>query len=125
MGGPARVALAAGAFALVLAGCGDSDPSPPTAADLREIDLSVDHTIVVDDDGFAPSTLELEAGEVVLIVNEGGAVHSLTADDRGFDTGRMQPGDDTTLVLTEPGEYPFHDVEDPDRTGTLTVRAGG
>lgn len=118
-------ALAACALAVVLAGCGDADPSPPTAADLEEIDLSVDHTIVVDDDGYAPGTLEVTAGEVVLLVNEGETAHSFTADDRGFDTGRMQPGDDTTLVLTEPGEYDFYDLEAPDRTGTLTVRANG
>lgn len=122
---PRRAFLTACALAVALAACGDSNPSPPTAADLREIDLSVDHTIVVDDGGFSPSTLEVTAGEVVLLVNEGDAAHSFTADDRGFDTGRLQPGDDTTLVLTEPGEYPFYDQEAPDQTGTLTVGAVG
>ena len=115
-----------GLAGLVLAGalgaCGDSNPSAPTAADLDEIDLSVDHTIVVDDDGFDPSTLEVTAGEVVRIVNEGTGEHSLTADDRAVDTGRMQPGDDTTLVLTQPGEVTFHDLEEPGHEGSLTVR---
>lgn len=116
---------AAVCLAVVLAGCGDSDGSPPTAADLQDIDLSVDHTIVVDDDGYDPSELEVTAGEVLRLVNEGESAHSFTADDRSIDTGLMQPGDDATLVLTERGEVDFFDLADPDHTGTLAVRPQG
>lgn len=117
-----RRAVLLAAVAL-LAGCGDADPSAPTAADLGAIDVSPDHTIVVDSAGFEPASLEVTAGDVVLLVNEGDEEHSFTADDQRFDTGRMQPGDDTTLVLTDSGEVPFHDLEDPDHEGTLTVVA--
>ncbi len=115
--------LAAGA--LLVGACGDADPSPPTAADLRATDLSIDHTVVVDEDGYEPSTLEVTGGEVVLLVNEGSSAHSFTADEQQFDTGRLQPGEDTTLVLTEPGPITFHDVEAPDHAGTLTVNPLG
>jgi plastocyanin len=111
-------------LAATLAGCGDSEPSSPTAADLDDIDLSIDHTIVVADDGYDPSDLEVTAGEVVLLVNDGESEHSFTAADRSFDTGRMQPGEDVTLVLTEPGQVSFFDVADRDNEGTLTVRPG-
>jgi plastocyanin len=113
------------ASALLLAGCGDSDPSPPTQDDLADLDLSPDHTITVDEDGYSPAELEIAPGEVVLLVNEGSEPHSFTADDQAFDTGRMQPGDETTLVLTEPDDHPYRDLGDPDRTGTLTVRDEG
>jgi plastocyanin len=116
-----RGALGAALAAVLVAGCGDSDPSPPTAEDLREIDLSPDHTITVDEDGYEPAELEVTAGEVVLLVNEGDEPHSFTADDGSFDTGRMQPGDETTVVLAEPTTVHFHDVEAPDEEGTLTV----
>lgn len=116
---------AAGLFLFGAAGCGRAEPSPPTAEDLEEIDLSVDHTIVVDDDGFDPATLEMTAGEVVRIVNEGDSEHSLTAEDRRFDTGRMQPGDDATLVLSEPGDVMVIDLADPGRSATITVRPRG
>ena len=63
---------AAGLLLATLAGCGGAQPSPPTAdRTCEEIDLSVDHTIVVDDEGFDPAALEMTAGEVVRIVNEG------------------------------------------------------
>jgi plastocyanin len=116
-----RRALWVALAAVLVAGCGDSDPSPPTAEDLRDIDLSPDHTIAVDEDGYEPAELEVTAGEVVLLVNEGDEPHSFTADDGSLDTGRMQPGDDTTVVLTEPTTVQFHDVEAPDQQGTLTV----
>ena len=109
------------ALTAVLAACGDPDPSSPTAADLEAIDLSPDHTITVDERGYEPATLEVEAGEVILLVNDGDEEHSFTADDRRFDTGRMQPGDETTLVVTDPGPIPFSDVVDPAHEGTLTI----
>jgi plastocyanin len=113
------------ALAVAVAGCGSADPSPPTPADLEDIDLSVDHTIAVRDDGYDPTRLELAAGEVVRLVNEGDSEHSFTAEDRSFDTGRMQPGEDVTLVLTEPGEVTFFDLADRTHEGTFTVRAAG
>jgi len=76
--------------------------------------------ITVDEGGYEPNQLEIVAGDVVLLVNGGAEDHSFTADEPRFDT-RLEPGEDTTLVLTEPGEVPFHDVEAPEHEGTLTV----
>lgn len=109
------------ALVLLAAGCVDAKPSTPSAADLEAIDLSPDHTITVDDDGFDPAELEIEAGEVVRLVNDGTQVHTFTAEGQRFDTGTLEPGDDTTLVLTEPGEVVYWDAEAPDHTATLTV----
>ncbi len=107
-----------GAAVLLAGGCVEPDPSL-TAEDLQDIDLSPDHTITVDERGFHPDELEIRAGEVVLLVNEGTELHSFTAEER-FDTGRLEPGEDTTLVLTEPGEIPYRDLES-DAEGTLTI----
>src|SRR3546814_12756850 len=103
------------------AGCGAEDQRKPTAEDLREIDLSVDHTITVDERGFSPAELEIASGDVVLRVNDGDSAHSFTADER-FDTGRMLPGEETTLILTEPGQIPYRDLEN--QIGTAERRAG-
>ncbi len=118
-----RRALLLASAAALLVGCGDPEPSSPTAEDLEEVDVSPDHTITVDDAGYDPPTLEVEAGEVVLLVNGGDEAHSFTADGDRFDTGRLEPGDETTMVLTELGDIPFHDLEDADHEGTITVVA--
>ena len=115
-----RVAIAA-LVAVSLASCGDADPSPPTAEDLADLDLSPDVTITVDEGGYDPAELSERAGTVYRLVNDGDEPHSFTADDQAFDTGLMLPGEDTTLVLTEPGEHAFHDIEEPDHEGTITV----
>jgi plastocyanin len=112
-------------LALLAAACVDPEPSTPDAADLQALDLSPDHTITVDEDGFSPEVLDIESGDVVLLVNEGDELHSFTADEQAFHTGRMEPGDETTLVLTEPGEVTYHDIEDPDRTGSIVVASDG
>jgi plastocyanin len=117
-----RPTLALLGAAALLTACVDPQPSSPTAQDLRDIDVSPDHTITVDETGFHPDALEVKAGEVVLLVNEGTELHSFTADER-FDTGRMEPGDDTTMVLTEPGEVPYHDLEEPDHEASITIVA--
>lgn len=67
----------------------------------------------------------MTAGEVVRLVNEGESPHSFTVDDRTIDTGRMEPGEDVTLVLAEPGEVTFFDLTDPDHQATITVRPLG
>ena len=112
-------------LALLVAACVDPEPSTPDAADLQALDLSPDHTVTVDAAGFSPERLDIEPGDVVLLVNEGDEVHSFTADQQAFDTGRMEPGEETTLVLTDPGEVTYHDAEDPDRRGTIVVAAEG
>lgn len=118
--GVSSAGIALASVGLLLAGCGDPEPSSPTPEDIAAIDMSPDHTIVVDEDGFEPSSIEVEAGEVVLLVNRGTELHSFTADER-FDTGRMHPGDETTLVLTEPGEIPYRDLESPEHEATITI----
>lgn len=116
-----RALLGSGlAATALLAGCGDPKPSSPTPADLAKIDFTPDHTLTVDEDGFHPPTLVVRAGDVLLLVNEGTGLHSFTAETR-FDTGRMHPGDETTLVLSKPGEIPYSDLENPNHTGTITV----
>ncbi|MGQ0830101.1 MAG: cupredoxin domain-containing protein [Microthrixaceae bacterium] len=114
-----RLASAALLVAL-LAGCVDSKPSSPTAEDLHKIDVSPDHTITVDERGFTPRALRVRSGDVVLLVNRGTGLHSFTADER-FDTGRLHPGDEATLVLTEPGEIDYRDLEAPEHRATVTV----
>ena len=118
----AALGVVALAVLIVMALTGRIEPRPssPTPEDLRA-DLSPDHTITVDEDGYEPARLDVRSGDVVLLVNQGRELHSFTAAER-FDTGRMRPGDETTLVLTEPGEIPYRDLEDPDHEATLTIR---
>ena len=116
-----RLAALVAVAAMLLGGCVDSHPSAPTAKDITDIDLSPDATITVDESGYDPATSKGDAGTVFRLVNEGDQPHSFTADDHAFDTGRLLPGEETTLVLAEPGTYPFHDTEAPSHKGELRI----
>ena len=94
------IGVAGPLLAATLAACGGADPSPPTPADLQDIDLSVDHTIAVDDGGFDPASLEVTAGEVIRLVNEGTDPHSFTTEDRSLDTGRLEPDEDVNDAIS-------------------------
>ena len=105
---------------VMIAACGGARPSAPTPADIAAIDVRPDHTITVTEDGYDPARLRVQPGDVIRLVNEGSTPHSFTASDHRFDT-RMAPGDDTTLVLSEPGDISYRDVEASTHRGTITV----
>ncbi len=64
---------------------------------------------------FTPSSLTLATGSLLLLANVGGLPHTLTAEDRTFDTGVVTPGPEggrfagtnTSITLTTPGKFPF------------------
>ncbi|MGE3619699.1 MAG: hypothetical protein AB7L84_04470 [Acidimicrobiia bacterium] len=115
------------AVALAAPAC-DEGRRFPTAADLDDIDLSVDHRLRVDEEGFTPDELDVAEGEVVEVTNAGEQVHTLTADEVdgaiAFDV-RLEPGDVLTLVTPGPAEITFRDLEQPDHRGRMVVRPTG
>jgi plastocyanin len=104
----AAAAVAALAVAVTLVGACSSDRRFPTADDLADIDLTPSHTITVTDEGFDPPRLVIASGEVVVLRNDGDEAHSFSAEER-FDTGLLEPGEETTLLLERPGEIPYTD----------------
>jgi plastocyanin/uncharacterized membrane protein YozB (DUF420 family) len=65
--------------------------------------------IVIDMVDFAYSleTLTIPAGAQVRFVNRGQARHSATADDRSFDTGLLDPGQEMVVTFDEIGFFPY------------------
>lgn len=78
---------------------------------------------------FDPPELSVQTGTALTFANVGGKPHTLTADDGSFDTGVVTPGaeggrfagSNATVVLDEPGTFPFHCEVHPVMTGVLTV----
>lgn len=54
--------------------------------------------------------------------NEDQALHTVTADNRAFNTGNVTRGLPATFTApTQRGAYPFHCLFHPYMTGSLTV----
>lgn len=59
----------------------------------------------------------------VVIVNDNDEDHSIVADDGSFNTGVIRPGESTTIVVSEPGEYPYSCGTHDGERGVLQVEA--
>jgi hypothetical protein len=125
-----RRVVAIGALALLVlvplaTGCGGDSEQTPTVA---SVDFTPKATIEVTDSGpltidMADGSSELQSGSVVLVTNTGRSDHRLvgTVDETQlFDTGSLQPGNDTTLVVVADGDLHIADTA-TDREVTVRV----
>lgn len=70
---------------------------------------------------FAPATLTASVGDKLAVTNDDSAPHSLTADDKTFDTGTLAKGASKTVTLEKAGTFAFHCTIHPYMKGTVTV----
>ncbi|HYC30947.1 MAG TPA: cupredoxin family copper-binding protein [Gemmatimonadales bacterium] len=70
---------------------------------------------------FGTGTLRVRRGTRVRWVNEDQVQHTVTANDGGFDSGLIEPGQSWEREFTEPGEYGYHCTPHPFMTGRVIV----
>lgn len=72
---------------------------------------------------FVPDSLVVPPHARITVVNQDDVTHTLTADNKVFDTGDI-PGGHTAAFTgpTRPGSYPYVCVVHPFMHGTLVVR---
>ena len=118
-GGKRRLAAALGclaALALLAPGCGGDDSSAANAEPLPKV------TVVIEDDGYRPAEVRIEAGTRVTWVNA--SQEAQTAEMPGvgffevdrrklaeqglFDLHTIQPGEAESLVFETPGYYEYN-----------------
>ncbi len=101
-----------------LPSCADDEPLPD-AEDVSSIDLTPSATLVID--GSADVDIEIPARSVLAIRNDDDEAHRLVGD--AFDTGLLEPGDETHVTFAEPATIEWRD-RSGDLTGTITVVEG-
>lgn len=104
---PVRCVGAAVLGALALAGCGE-----PARTELTGGDFSPAQTLEVTRSGF-PDAEPSCPGDVIVLVNAGDEEARFRSPP--YDTGRLRPGDEITLVLGEWGPYEWRSIA-PDAT---------
>lgn len=95
-----------------------STPSTSSAAPARPAGTAVE----IKDFAFAPTPLVAKAGSAITVTNGDGTAHTLTADDKSFDTGNLDGGAHATLTLGGPGTYTYHCEIHNYMTGKIEVR---
>ncbi|HEU0051923.1 MAG TPA: cupredoxin family copper-binding protein, partial [Longimicrobium sp.] len=71
---------------------------------------------------YVPNRIEIAAGTTVEWTNNDPLAHSVTAADRSFDSGLIQPGATWRYTFTRPGTYDFSCTPHPFMKGTVVVR---
>ncbi len=64
--------------------------------------------IVISNFAFSPSTLHLAVGSTITVTNADGVAHTVTANDKSFDTGDIAGGGKATITIKSPGTYAYH-----------------
>lgn len=72
-------------------------------------------------DAVRPQRLDILTGESVTWLNESSRVHTVTADDDSFDSGRLTSSQTYAHRFTAPGESPYHCTLHPLITGVVGV----
>lgn len=117
LGGWFIVALATA----TLGSCGEpADDRIPGPDLLDDPSLEIVETITVTSDGFDPDQVSIVAGEGLELVNDGDQPHGFDGGE-DFGTGLLEPGERSTLVLREAGEFPYVDPAEPNHQGTIVV----
>jgi len=72
-------------------------------------------------DAVRPQHLDVLEGDTVHWTNDSVRVHTVTADDGSFDSGRLVPDDSYSRTFTTLGDEPYHCVIHPFITGDVSV----
>jgi hypothetical protein len=110
----------------VVASCGGDHQAEPT---LASVNFTAKLVVSVDETGFAVTKGETDNPAItaepasapegtVIEIRNAGSVDRRVTDEAAIDTGVMQPGDSTTVVLTTPGDLELHDAASG---ATLTI----
>jgi plastocyanin len=105
-------------LAVLLTACGLPGPRTAPAA----VKSAADVTVVIKNYGYVPQNLTVPPGATVTVRNDDLAIHTVTADNRTFNTGNVFRSNTTTFTApTQRGTYPFHCMFHNYMTGALTV----
>ncbi len=71
---------------------------------------------------YSPDPIVVEAGSTLTVDNDDGTAHTLTADDKSFDTGNLDGGATGTVKIGAPGTYAYHCDIHNYMTGTIEAK---
>jgi plastocyanin len=78
--------------------------------------------VVMRNTTFVPGRVQISAGTTVVWRNEDQLVHTVTANDKSFDSGLLQPGKTYRRTFDKPGQYPYYCLPHPFMKGVVVVR---
>ncbi len=84
-------------------------------------DSTAGETVAIRDFAFAPPSVTVPVGTTVTWENGDTAPHTASAEDGGFDTGRIDAGGNGSASFDQPGTFAYRCEFHPDMRGTIIV----
>jgi plastocyanin len=78
--------------------------------------------VVLRNTTFVPGRIQITAGTTVVWRNDDQLIHTVTANDKSFDSGILQPGKTYRRTFDRPGQYPYYCMPHPFMKGVVVVR---
>jgi plastocyanin len=78
--------------------------------------------VAIDNFSFNPPMLTVVAGTTVTWVNHDDVPHTVTANDKAFDSRALDTNDRFSHAFTAPGVYPYFCAVHPHMTGQIIVK---
>lgn len=86
------------------------------AAESRKVSVSITGL------KYRPATVEVGVGDTVTWTNNDDREHTVTADDGGFDSGKLRPGKSFSRKFDKPGRYAYGSDPSPRTKGVVVVK---
>jgi len=80
------------------------------------------HRVKITNFVFEPALLEVRAGDIVEWTNHDLVPHTATAIDHSWDTGSLENGVTSRIVMRAPGKFAYHCAFHPRMEGVVTVK---
>ncbi len=113
---------------IAVRGAGGATPPPPPPPTATPVPTPVtppapgSGKVAAVDFAFNPGTIDVVAGTTVTWINQGAALHTVTASDGSFDSGLIPAGGGTfARRFSTPGTYPYICGLHPSMTGVVRV----
>jgi plastocyanin len=117
------------ALAALAAGCDRNSLSAGASASPGFVSLSAATQpapkipeVAIDNFSFNPPTLTVAAGTTVTWVNHDDIPHTVTANDRGFDSKALDTDERFSHAFTAPGTYAYYCAVHPHMVGRIIVK---
>ena len=78
--------------------------------------------VTIDNFNFTPPALAIPAGTKVTWVNKDDVPHTVTSDDKLFDSRALDTDDKYSFTFQTPGTYPYYCSVHPKMTGKVVVK---
>ncbi len=73
---------------------------------------------------FSPDTLTVKVGTTVKWTNNDSTAHTVTADDKSFDSGNLDPGKSFSFTFKQAGTFSYHCKIHPTMQAKIVVTGG-